>query len=176
MSHRMFQGLPALLTRFILVMALSFPLRAVAQDLAPPRGEVLLTISGAIARTNAGEAAQFDRALLETLDPVTIETTTIWTDGVQRFTGVPLVRLMQAVGATGKTLKATAINDYAIEIPKSDWVENGPIVAYLRNGKPMSVRDKGPLWVIYPYDTNPVYQGEVTYSRSIWQLDRITVE
>ncbi|MGE4326166.1 MAG: oxidoreductase, partial [Pseudodonghicola sp.] len=29
---------------------------------------------------------------------------------------------------------------------------------------------------VYPYDTNPAYQGEVTYSRSIWQLDRITVE
>jgi len=176
MPHRPFQVMLALLPRLILVMALSLPLRAVAQDLAPPRGEVLLTISGAISQTNVGGTAQFDEALLETLGPVTIETSTIWTDGVQRFTGVPLARLMQAVGASGKTLKATAINDYAIDIPKSDWVEDGPIVAYLRNDKPMSVREKGPLWIVYPYDTNPAYQGEVTYSRSIWQLDRITVE
>lgn len=37
----------------------------------------------------------------------------------------------------------------------------------------MSVRDKGPLWVIYPYDSDPALQSEVTYARSIWQLVRI---
>ncbi len=63
-----------------------------------------------------------------------------------------------------------------MKIPATDWVDGGPIIAYLQNGNPMSVRDKGPLWVIYPYDDNPDYQSEVTYSRSIWQLDRITVE
>ncbi|MDK3020152.1 oxidoreductase [Pseudodonghicola flavimaris] len=159
-----------------IAVTLFFPLRVAAQDLAPPQGEVLLTINGAISMHNDAEAARFDRAMLETLETVTIETSTIWTEGVQSFTGVPLVALMQAVGARGDSLRATAINDYAIEIPRSDWVEGGPIVAYLNNGKPMSVREKGPLWVIYPYDTNPKYQGEVIYSRSIWQLDRITVE
>ena len=43
------------------------------------------------------------------------------------------------------------------------------------NGEIMSLRDKGPLWVIYPYDQNAAYRSEVTYSRSIWQLDRIEV-
>jgi hypothetical protein len=38
----------------------------------------------------------------------------------------------------------------------------------------MSVRDKGPLWVIYPYDSDD-YRSEVIYSRSIWQLDRLEV-
>ena len=37
------------------------------------------------------------------------------------------------------------------------------------------MRDKGPLWIIYPYDQNTDYQTEVIYSRSIWQLDRIEV-
>ena len=68
------------------------------------------------------------------------------------------------------------INDYAVEIPSDDWVEGGPIVAYLNNDEPMSVREKGPLWVVYPYDSDAAYQTEVTYSRSIWQLDRIIVK
>ena len=75
----------------------------------------------------------------------------------------------------GDALKATAINDYAVEIPREDWIETGPIVAFLNNGEQMSIRDKGPLWVIYPYDSNPAYQTEVIYSRSIWQLDRLVV-
>ena len=76
---------------------------------------------------------------------------------------------------TEGTLKATAINDYAVEIPVEDAVEGGPIIAFMRNGAPMSVRDKGPLWIVYPYDSDPAYQTEVIYSRSIWQLDRIEV-
>lgn len=147
-----------------------------ATELAAPTGEVLLTVSGAIARHNAGDTAEFDRAMLEALGAVTIETETIWTEGDQTFTGVPLSRLMDAVAATGISLNATAINDYAVAIPREDWVDDGPIVAYLNNGAPMSVRGKGPLWIVYPYDTHPEYQSEVIYSRSIWQLDRIVVE
>jgi hypothetical protein len=28
----------------------------------------------------------------------------------------------------------------------------GAIVAYLNNGKRMTVLEKGPLWIVYPYD------------------------
>jgi hypothetical protein len=144
--------------------------------LAPPQDEVLLTVSGAIAETNteAGEAV-FDRAMLEALDPVIIETSTIWTDGVQRFRGVPLVTLLDRLGAEGTILRALALNDYAIEIPVSDAVAGGPIIAFERNDEPMSVRDKGPLWVIYPYDAVPEYKSERIYARSIWQLVSIEV-
>lgn len=144
--------------------------------LAPPQDEVLLTVSGAIAETNteAGEAV-FDRAMLEALDPVLIETSTIWTDGVQRFRGVPLVTLLDRLGAEGTILRALALNDYAIEIPVSDAVAGGPIIAFERGGEPMSVRDKGPLWVIYPYDAVPEYKSERIYARSIWQLVSIEV-
>ncbi|CAN0586856.1 unnamed protein product, partial [Ectocarpus sp. 12 AP-2014] len=60
-----------------------------------------------------------------------------------------------------------------VEVPVEDAVEDGPIIAYLSNGKPMSVREKGPLWIVYPYDSDPKFQTEVIYSRSIWQLDRL---
>ena len=83
--------------------------------------------------------------------------------------------LVDRLGLEGETLRATAINDYAIDIPLTDAVEGGPIVAYRMDGDIMSVRDKGPLWIVYPYDANADYRTEVVYSRSIWQLDRIEV-
>jgi hypothetical protein len=43
------------------------------------------------------------------------------------------------------------------------------------NGAEMSIRDKGPLWIVYPYDASDDFRSEVVYSRSIWQLDRIEV-
>lgn len=146
-----------------------------AQDLATPEGEVILTLSGEIGTTNAGDTAQFDLAMLEALGTETIETTTIWTEGTNTFEGVSLKALAEAAGIEGGTLRATAINDYAVEIPFEDAVEVGPIVAYRMNGAEMSVRDKGPLWIVYPYDSSADYRTEVIYSRSIWQLDRIVV-
>lgn len=144
-----------------------------ASDLALPDGEVILTVTGLINQTNVDGSAQFDLDMLEALDSTIIETSTIWTEGAHVFQGVSLNVLADELGIEGNTLMATAINDYAVEIPLSDAVEGGPIVAYMMNGKSMSVRDKGPLWVIYPYDSNAVYRSEVVYSRSIWQLDRI---
>ena len=134
----------------------------------------LLTISGDIAVADSDTLA-FDRDALLALPQTTFETSTIWTDGMHSFTGVSLAELMAALGVDDGTLVATAINDYAVEIPVSDAVEGGPIVAYLMDGEEMTVRDKGPLWIVYPYDSDADYRSEVIYSRSIWQLDRLEI-
>lgn len=157
----------------VLSMLAAQPLAAGGQN--QPAGEVVLTVSGAPQAESAGGAAQFDLAMLQGLGAAAFETSTIWTQGVQHFEGVPLDRLVDRLGITGTTLRATAINDYAVDIPLSDAVEGGPIIAYKLNGEEMSVRDKGPLWIVYPYDSKTEYQSEVVYSRSIWQLDRLEV-
>ncbi len=144
-------------------------------ELSEPAGPILLTVTGDIEVTNSDGAALFDRNMLEAMPARTIKTSTIWTKGVNEFTGVPLDVLLDRLGVDGGELQARAINDYAVSIPVADAVENGPILAYAMDGEPMSVREKGPLWVVYPYDDVPEYQTEVIYSRSIWQLDRIEV-
>ncbi len=136
-----------------------------AQDATKP----ILTISGSA----IAEDVTYERAALMDLPAAMIETSTIWTEGVSTFTGVSLADLVDELGIEGGTIVATAVNDYAVEIPVEDAVEGGPIVAYLMDGKEMSLRDKGPLWVVYPYDSDASYRTEVIYSRSIWQLDRL---
>jgi hypothetical protein len=148
---------------------------AAAETLAAPAGDALLTVTGAVPVTNREGAAVFDRAMLEAMPATEFTTTTTWTDGPQVFTGVSLHDLLGALGVVEGTLRASAVNDYAVDVPVSDAVEGGPIVAYLLNGEPMSVRDKGPLWIVYPYDANRAYRSEVIYSRSIWQLERLEV-
>ena len=129
--------------------------------------ETVLTV------THDGAATEYDLAALESLGAVTFETTTVWTEGTQSFTGVPLATLAMELDVDDGVFLASAINDYTIEIPVTDAVDGGPIIAFLNNGAPMSVRDKGPLWIVYPYDSSPEYQAEQIYARSIWQLDRI---
>ncbi|MEP5762007.1 MAG: molybdopterin-dependent oxidoreductase [Litoreibacter sp.] len=145
----------------------------VAESSSTPAGEVILTVSGEI--TAKDGHALFDLDMLEAIDNTNVVTQTVWTDGTQFFEGVSLVKLMDHLGVTTGTILATAINDYTVEIPVSDAKEGGPIIAYRMNDVTMSVRDKGPLWIVYPYDDSSEFRTEVIYSRSIWQLDRITV-
>ncbi|WP_299428170.1 molybdopterin-dependent oxidoreductase [uncultured Shimia sp.] len=137
--------------------------------------DTLLTVSGDVSETDAGAKWQFEESDLRALPKVQFETDTIWTEGTQVFEGVSLSALLTHVGASNGNLLATAANDYTVSIPTSDAVENGPMIAYLRNGEKMSLRDKGPLWIVYPFAGNAAYKTEEYYSRSIWQLDRIEV-
>jgi hypothetical protein len=149
-----------------------------AEPLPRPQDEVILTVSGAIdlANANAGGEAQFDLPMLKALGVVEVETTTMWTDGPQRFEGVPLRAVLDRLGASGSQIEAMALNDYLTTIPTSDAEGDVPILAFAVNGATMSVREKGPLWVIYPYDRDPDrYRTELIHSRSIWQLTRLTI-
>lgn len=147
-----------------------------AEGLQNPSGKPILTISGQIESTNVGDSAAFDRSMLEALEMVSFETMTPWYDQPVKFEGVRLDKLMALVGATGDRVRAVALNDYVTEIPISDFSEYGPIVALKRDGEYMPVRDKGPLFVVYPYDSDPALQSQTYYSRSAWQLSQLIVE
>lgn len=157
------------------VFVAAFVVQSTAQEVPEPTGPVILTVSGQIDVTNVGDTLQFDRDAFAQLDQSQITTTTIWTDGRHEFQGVSLLSLTDILGVSNGTLLAKAVNDYSVEIPVSDAVEGGPIIAYKMDGEVMSVRDKGPLWVVYPYDSSPDYRTAVIHARSIWQLDRIEV-
>lgn len=142
-------------------------------------GPVLLTVTGRIAGAegtgDSPEVAKFDAARLAALPRREFATSTIWTEGVQSFSGVELRSLIDHLGVSSGTLKITAVNDYSIQIPVSEVAAGGALLADLRDGKPMTVRDKGPLWLVYPYDSASEFRNEVVYSRSVWQVDRIEV-
>jgi hypothetical protein len=149
---------------------------ASAEPLATPEGKTILTISGEITAKNTPDGAQFDRDMLEKLGMTTIETTTPWYKGSMTFEGVPLDKLMTEVGATGQRVVAYALNDYSTEIPIEDFAKHHAILALKRNGEYMPVRDKGPLFVIYPYDSDPELKSQVYYARSAWQVAKLVVK
>ncbi len=148
---------------------------ASADSLNAATGEVLLTVSGAIEHTNGDGAAALDRAMLAAMGMAEIKTSTIWTDGVQQFEGVPLATLLTTLGAQGGTLRATALNEYSIDIPMAEAMANGALLAFRMNGVDLSSRDKGPVWMVYPYDKGGIYRQEIIYAQSIWQLVLIDV-
>ena len=81
-----------------------------------------------------------------------------------------------ALGAQGNAVFADAVDDYAVKIPMEDIRDYDVIVAYAVNGKSLPADDKGPLWVIYPYSEYSRLQKDLYFSRSVWQLNRLTVQ
>jgi hypothetical protein len=47
------------------------------------------------------------------------------------------------------------------------------ILALSMDGRELSLRDKGPIWIVYPRDDHKELHDPVFNSRWIWQLDRL---
>lgn len=90
----------------------------------------------------------------------------------------PLLRdLLKAAGVSGTTAYAVALDNYEAEIPTTDFEEYDVIAAIEVDGKPMSIRDKGPAWIVYPSGDNPdLRKSAIHESRSIWQLKEISIK
>jgi hypothetical protein len=152
-------------------LAAALPARA----LEKPAGPVLLTVGGRVRNPNDGPRANFDMSMLEALPQHSFATRTPWYAQARRFTGPLLRDVLAAAGAQGGTLRLVALNDYRVDMPFDDAQRHDVIVARLLDDKPMAVRDKGPLFVIYPFDARPELRNAIYYSRSAWQLRTIEV-
>ncbi|MDT8343441.1 MAG: hypothetical protein RQ752_03305 [Thermohalobaculum sp.] len=109
------------------------------------------------------------------LETQTIVTRTEFTDGEPRFDGPLMTDVLKLAGNRGwTTARMIAANDYSIEIPVSDFISYGVIVAHSMNGKRLSRRDKGPYWLMYPLDRFAELRDPVYNNRLIWQL--VTIE
>jgi hypothetical protein len=146
-----------------------------AQALGAPSGTVVLTMRGRIQRTNQGDNAVFDMAMLEAATQHSLTTKTPWFKEQRKFTGPLLRDVLAMVGAHGNTLRIGALNDYRIDVPADDARRFDVTLARLIDDRPIPVREKGPLFMIYPFDSDAALRNPLYYSRSVWQLNTIDV-
>lgn len=147
---------------------------APASALDKPEGKVILTLTGHLANTNGEGVAAFDLAMLEALAGRKGTMETPWTEGKVTFSGPFLRSVLEAAGADGSKLIVKALNDYAADVPLED-ADTDVILATRENGEEMSVRDKGPLFMIYPFDEDKSFYTEQYFNRSVWQIKEIEV-
>ena len=141
-----------------------------AWALEPAKGKVLLSISGRLDNTNVDGRADFDLAMLDALPQHSFVTGTPWFRSARKFSGPLLRELLAMVGAQGQTLVAVALNDYKVAIPLDDVRRYPVLLATRLDDELMRVRDKGPLFIIYPFDAHADLRSERFYSRAAWQL------
>jgi hypothetical protein len=138
-----------------------------AGNLPAPEGPVLLTIAGQIGIANRGPfdpledvffayheksfaaAAEFDRAMLQSLGSHEIELSYEKWPKAYRFAGPRLVDVLAAAGAEGRAITVTALDGYAEEITADELAGYDWIVALERDGRPLAIGGPGPLWIVY---------------------------
>ncbi len=147
---------------------------AMALDL--PTGPVVLSVTGKVGQANVGARADFDMAMLAKLPQHSYTMATPWYPEPKTFTGPLLRDVLAAAKARGTLLRAVALNEYKIDIPAGDVEQYDMIVARLLNDKPMPIREKGPLFIVYPFDSNAGLRTERYYSRCAWQLRQLEVQ
>ena len=161
----------ASLMAMALLVAVSIHPRGVVVPLQPAfPGKIVLTVE------SAGHQTPFDMRTLEALPQRTYKLTTPWHLRPVSFQG-PLMRDVFAnAGVRGTRIKAIAVNDFTADIPFAHAEAHDVIVALRMDGKPISARDKGPLFLIYPYDRLPDEEREAYFDLSVWQLDVLRVK
>jgi hypothetical protein len=120
------------------------------------------------------ETLEFSLDQLEVLPQVIINTENEFTDGMVAYRG-PLVRDVLAQLGLDKLeqVRFVAANDYFVDIPTSDFREYDAILAMEADGKRLSRREKGPLWLMYPISDHAELQDPLYLRRLIWQVVRI---
>ena len=163
------------LSSLILLFFLCFS--AFAQE--PPHATtrtVLLSVTDA-----AGVVHEFTEEEFAKLPQHKLVTHTTWTDGPQEFGGVLARDLLNAAGIDvaaekHRIVEGWALNDYQTQIPVNDFLQYDVLIARRMNGAPMSRRNMGPYWVIYPRDTHKELSDPLYDYRWIWQLRSLVLK
>ena len=142
---------------------------ALAQTLQPQAGLVVVYGSTRTVLTPAQLLA---------LPQHSTATATPWTDGVARFQGPLVADALKAAGVPLRAdmkVQATALNGYAIDIPAQDFLRWPVLLAFAMDGKQLTRRDKGPLWIVYPRDSDKQLQDAQYDHRWAWQLQQLRI-
>lgn len=134
--------------------------------------EVLLTLTGSV----TGGQVDVTRDDLVSIIPHEFATSTSVGDGRPLFKGVLMRDVLAFAGAEGDSVRATALNDYVVDIPIKDFYRFDVLAALSMNGEALTARDKGPIWIVYPRDDHPEL-ADIRYDiRWVWQLVTLHVK
>lgn len=119
---------------------------------AQARGDPYHTVSGRIGAFSDGMTAESERTVLRPSGHASFTTWPTWYSDPATLSGVPMAKPAAMVGASGATVVATAPNDCETRVP---------------------VSDQGSLFIVHPYDGNPVLNGQEYRSRPAWKRGSI---
>ena len=128
----------------------------------------------AAANSGCAQTVQLTESSLLELPQQQFKTHHSWTKEAETFSGPLLEDVLKLVCGEATKINLKALNDYSIDVDFTVAKSLKPIVAHSVNGSRLSVRDKGPLWIMVPSDELNVVSKELD-GMLIWQLSDIIV-
>jgi hypothetical protein len=159
--------------RFAQILA-AIALAAYVGPRSASAADPILTLTGAA--DGAKTTVALDLAAMDALPQTSFRTSTPWHEGVVEFSGVRLKDCLAAAKIAGTKVQLVALNDYAVDAQLDELVDGDALLATRQNGKVMSVEDKGPVFLIFPFDSRRELQHQSYYSRAVWQLAELNIE
>lgn len=127
------------------------------------------------ANADVRRIVHFSRTALLSLPMHTIDTSTLWTTSA-RWEGPRLADVLARAGFKGRTLRVYSYDGSVQDIPIAFVHRYEPILAYRENGVELSLRNFGPLFLIFPRDQHlDVLASEVGSRRFVYQIKHIEV-
>ncbi|HUL67373.1 MAG TPA: molybdopterin-dependent oxidoreductase [Burkholderiaceae bacterium] len=177
-----------------------FPVAQRAAAKTGARQPALLTVSGAIERSNRGpldpaldqmmtkhgiaftKAHEFDAPALQALAAVTIKPTLEYDARQHSLSGPLLSTVLEATGvARGAAVQLglRAVDGYNVTVSLADAVAYRMIVATRIDGRPLALGGLGPQWAVYEADTVAPFKDKPLKERFAlcpWGLYHIDVK
>lgn len=150
---------------------------AFALGLAGPSiaGTPILLVRGAIEGADAGGNRRFDLEALQAMPQTSFKTATPWNKTPVTYSGVAVGTFLSSLKARGSRVRLIALNDYAVVADIDDLASNGAILAIAKDGAPLPISDKGPIFVVFPFDRDSKLRSDSFYLYAVWQLCQIDV-
>lgn len=155
----------------VLWLLLSWPLQANSEP-------VILSVYGDI-QLNGQQHNKLDFTLSELQALPQAESTTShpWSAEKHHFKGIDMNALLALLfeNSEVKKLSLEALNGFSVDVDWNKVSAFSPILAWQDNDKIMSRRNKGPLWLILPFDKVPKIKQADFLHYMVWQLRVIRV-
>ncbi|MEN3794170.1 hypothetical protein ABDX79_15860 [Fulvimarina sp. MAC3] len=110
---------------------------------------------------------------LAALPQKSILTKTPWHGEPTRFTGPTIDDLLGDDVDPSDDLYLTAVNDYLATGTVSFFRDSGAVFAIKENDAFLSIDNKGPVFIVFPFSEHPEMNNQMHYSRCVWQLVEI---
>ncbi|MGY3857969.1 hypothetical protein [Aeromonas veronii] len=117
-----------------------------------------------------------DEAALAALPEVEFKTATPWTTGVHSYRGPTLASLLASQGLKQVSIiDVIGLNGYRQRLDLSLFSGIPLTVTRFEDDKPLTRRNKGPLWLLMPFSAYPALDLPTIHSYMVWQLIRLEV-
>ncbi len=117
-----------------------------------------------------------DEAALAALPQVEFETATPWTLGTHRYRGPTLKSVLAAQQVdSASAIDVAALNGYQQRVDLSLFAKAPLTLVRYQDDKPLTRRNKGPLWLLVPLSAHPDMDVSAIHNNMVWQVIRIEV-